>query len=300
MKTNEINIRDPFVLLDGDTYYMYGTRGPRCWGKDDGLDCYYSKDLKEWTGPVEVFHKPLGFWADQNYWAPECHSYQGNYYIFASFKADGVCRGTQILKADHPLGPFQVHSESPVTPKEWECLDGTLYVDSSQVPYIVFCHEWVQIGDGEVCAIPLSLDLKTPVGEPKVLFRASEAPWIKKLDTDRLGKDVECYCTDGPFLYRCQDKTLLMLWSSFGEEGYTEAIAKSDNGDITGCWEQEKELLFQKDGGHGMLFKTKEGTLMLALHSPNETLKERPVFYKIQEKDGNLFKGEQYEQYTDN
>lgn len=300
MQTNEINIRDPFVLLDGDTYYMYGTRGPRCWGNDDGLDCYYSRDLKEWTGPVEVFHKPENFWADQNYWAPECHRYQGKYYIFASFKADGVCRGTQILKADHPLGPFQIHSEAPVTPKEWECLDGTLYIDSGQVPYIVFCHEWVQIGDGEVCAMMLSPDLKTSVGEPKVLFRASEAPWIKKLDTDRLGKDVECYCTDGPFMYRCQDKTLLMLWSSFGEEGYTEAIAKSGNGDITGKWEQEPQLLFKKDGGHGMLFKTKEGALMLSLHSPNETLKERPVFYKIQEEDGKLFKGEQDEQYTDN
>lgn len=300
MQTNEINIRDPFVLLDGDTYYMYGTRGPRCWGNDDGLDCYYSRDLKEWTGPVEVFHKQENFWADQNYWAPECHRYQGKYYIFASFKADGVCRGTQILKADHPLGPFQIHSEAPVTPKEWECLDGTLYIDSGQVPYIVFCHEWVQIGDGEVCAMMLSPDLKTSVGEPKVLFCASEAPWIKKLDTDRLGKDVECYCTDGPFMYRCQDGTLLMLWSSFGEEGYTEAIAKSGNGDITGKWEQEPQLLFKKDGGHGMLFKTKEGALMLSLHSPNETLKERPVFYKIQEEDGKLFKGEQDEQYTDN
>ena len=26
MKNCEINIRDPFVLVDGDTYYMYGTR----------------------------------------------------------------------------------------------------------------------------------------------------------------------------------------------------------------------------------------------------------------------------------
>ena len=25
MKLNEINIRDPFVLVDGGTYYMYGT-----------------------------------------------------------------------------------------------------------------------------------------------------------------------------------------------------------------------------------------------------------------------------------
>ena len=49
--------------------------------------------------------------------------------MFASFKAAGVCRGTQILVADHPKGPFVPHSDGPVTPRDWECLDGTLYVD---------------------------------------------------------------------------------------------------------------------------------------------------------------------------
>ena len=27
MKTDEINIRDPFVLVHGGKYYLYGTRG---------------------------------------------------------------------------------------------------------------------------------------------------------------------------------------------------------------------------------------------------------------------------------
>ena len=93
MRLNEINIRDPYVLIRDDTYYLYGTRGERCWGPDDGLDCYTSKDLENWEGPTEVFHRPDSFWADRNFWAPECHYYKGDYYLFVSFKAEGVCRG---------------------------------------------------------------------------------------------------------------------------------------------------------------------------------------------------------------
>ena len=43
MKTNEINIRDPFVLNYNGKYYMYGTRGSECWADEAyGLDVYVS------------------------------------------------------------------------------------------------------------------------------------------------------------------------------------------------------------------------------------------------------------------
>ena len=45
--------------------------------------------------------------------------------------------------------------------------------------------------------------------------------------------------------------------------------------------EIQKEPLFTKDGGHGMLFRTPEGELRLALHSPNTHLAERPHFIPV-------------------
>jgi len=274
--TKDINIRDPFVLADNGVYYLYGTRGWECWGKGTGLDCYVSRDLVNFEEPVEVFTPPTGFWADQNYWAPEVHKYNGAYYMFVSFKADGVCRGTQILKAESPLGPFKLHSDGPVTPRSWECLDGTFYIEKEEdnQPYMVFCHEWVQITDGTVCAIKLSKDLKTPIGEPKVLFHASEAPWI----VDIRGGN---YVTDGPFIYREETGKITMLWSSFGKEGYTLAIANSESNTINGPWIQRPELLFSKNGGHGMLFKAFDGKLMGTLHSPNINGQERPYFFDV-------------------
>ena len=181
MKLTDINIRDPFVLVCDDKYYLYGTRGPTCWGPADGFDVYVSEDMENWSEPQVCFRNDGSFWATRNYWAPEVYLYKGSFYMFASFKSDSVRRGTAILRADSPLGPFQPHSEGCITPAEWECLDGTFYVSPEGRPYMVFCHEWVQAGDGEICAVELSEDLKKPAGEPFLLFRASEAKWCKTM-----------------------------------------------------------------------------------------------------------------------
>ena len=282
MLLQDIHIRDPFVLVDGGKYYMYGTRGVSCWGKASGFDVYVSEDLATWDGPTECFSTPEGFWSDMNYWAPEVHAYQGKYYMFASFKSPERCRATQILVADVPTGPFRVHSE-PITPADWECLDGTLYVEDG-TPYMVFCHEWVQVGDGEVCAVRMSEDLKKAVSEPMLLFKASDLPDVEEVgEPGRYG-----YVTDGPFMYRTEAGSLLMIWSSFTKEGYCEAVARSESGTVAGPWKQEK-MLYTKDGGHGMFFRRmSDNTLCFVCHKPNKTPDERPVFAEVAEENDTL------------
>ena len=280
MKLQDIHIRDPFILLEGGRYYLYGSRGNEAWGKATGLDVYESDDLVSWSGPSVVFTPPEGFWADMHFWAPEVHQYHGKFYMFVSFKSETACRGTQILVADTPKGPFTLHSDGPVTPRDWECLDGTLYIDRDGKPYMVFCHEWLQVKDGEMCAVRLSDDLKQAVGEPFLLFRASEPDWALKDKTE--------FVTDGPWMYRTASGKLLMLWSSSAANGYVEAIAYSDNGDVTGRWQHQKQLLFDQDGGHGMIFTSKEGKLFFILHNPNNSPMERPVILPVEERDGTL------------
>lgn len=280
MKRSDINIRDPFILLSDGKYYMYGTRGHEAWTeRSNGFDVYVSEDLENWSDPIEVFSPDENFWAHKNFWAPEVHFYKGKYYMFASFISDTRLRGTQILVADNPQGPFVPHSDSPVTPEEWQCLDGTLLIDNGK-PYIVFCHEWVQVKDGEMWALQLSDDLKSPVGEPIYLFKASTPVWANK--------ERETFITDGPFMYKTESGKLLMIWSSFCNNEYCQAIAYSSNGHIDGEWQHQEKLLFEKDGGHGMIFKTKENELKLVLHSPNENSKERPVFFNIKEENDTL------------
>ena len=280
IKLNDIVIRDPFILLYENQYYLYGTRSLLCWKKPEdidtqGFDVYVSEDLENWSEPIEVFKRPKDFWADKNFWAPEVHEYKGAFYMFATFIGEKRRRGTQILKASHPTGPFAIHSPEPVTPADWECLDGTLYVDKKGKPHLVFCHEWVQIKDGTICALPLSDDLTKPIGEPKELFKASEPSWSDV--------DAERYVTDGPFLYRTKTDELLMFWSSLKDKNYVEAVARSSNGEIDGEWTNLDTLLYETDGGHGMAFRTKESELYFTLHSPNINYHENPHFLKIED-----------------
>ena len=281
MKNHEIHLRDPFVLTHGGKYYLYGTRGATGWGDADGFDVFIGDDLENWEGPFEIFHNDGTFWADKHYWAPEVHEYRGDFYLFASFKKDGVCRGTQVLKAKSPVGPFLPHSDGPVTPRAWDCLDGTLYISKTQKPYMVFCHEWSQVKDGKMCAVALSDDLKTAAGKPFLLFKASEQPNVQPYDGDG-------YITDGPFLHRLKNGKLLMIWSTKGVQGYCVAAATSDNEEIDGKWTLSKDLIFEKDGGHGMIFTALDNQLYITLHAPNETPKERPCFYKLGETENSL------------
>lgn len=283
--TADIHIRDPFVVpvQEEGLYYLFGTTDANCWGgPGTGFNCFTSRDLEQWEGPLPAFRPPEGFWATTNFWAPEVHRHAGRYFMFASFKADGVCRGTQVLVADAPGGPYIPHSKRPITPPEWECLDGTLFVGDDGAPWMVFCHEWVQVQDGEICAVRLTPELDRAAGEPVLLFRGSDAPWAPK------SPDKKDYVTDGPFMRRAGNGELLMLWSSFGEGGYTLGVARSENGAVTGPWRQDVEPLFRRDGGHAMLFRTFEGQLMLSLHTPNRTPDERPVFIPVEEQDGRL------------
>ena len=296
MLTADIQIRDPFVLPVAPYYYLYGTTDPNCWaGAGEGFNAFRSPDLENWEGPFPIFRASPTFWGTMHFWAPEVHAYAGRYYLFASFKAPQRYRATQILVADQPEGPFEPLIEGPSTPANWECLDGTLYVDEQRRPWLVFCHEWVQVHNGAMYALPLSADLKQPAGRPVFLFSASEAPWVKPFAHPHWsvapGGPLEpfpCYVTDGPWLHRTAAGQLLMLWSSGGHAGYTLGVARSLSGLVTGPWEQQATPLYSQDGGHGMLFRTFEGQLRLVLHAPNATPLERARILPVEETEAGL------------
>ena len=127
-------------------------------------------------------------------------------------------------------------------------------------------------------ALPLTEDLRAAAGEPRVLFHASEATWCRRM---RHSSGMEGYVTDGPFLWRLADGSLVCLWASFSQGGYTEAQARSDSGDLAGPWRQV-EPLFMNDGGHGMVFTGFDGVTYFTMHTPNRTPDERPKIIPIE------------------
>ena len=118
---------------------------------------------------------------------------------------------------------------------------------------------------------------KTGDAVPRVVRAVGQAAYAGQLRDRR------------PFLYRNRKGELLMLWSSFGDRGYAIGVARSQSGEVAGPWLQMPEALFARDGGHGMLFRTFDGELLLSIHRPNVSPDERPRFFRVEEKaDGSL------------
>lgn len=273
LKREEIRIRDPFILPDAEKgcYYMYGTTDLEDGSLRAGhtFSVYVTEDLENFSEPkVVVDAEKLGFWGQFDFWAPEVYYYRGRYYLFGSCKAEGMHRATQIFVCDTPDGEFVPLADTARTPMDWECLDGTLWVENGK-PYMIFCHEWTQIKDGEICVMEMSEDLSHPIGEPVLLFHGSDNPDVTGWDGN--------YVTDGPFLYE-QDGKLNMIWSSSVKGRYAVLDAHADS--VLGPW-MHSGSRYDFDGGHAMLFTDLNGKRMISLHSPNKPDFERPVFFEF-------------------
>ena len=288
----DVYIRDPYILPDAQTktYYMYSSMSVAELG---GVAVYKSKDLKSWEGPQQVFAVPEDNWITGRVWAPEVHAYNGKYYLFATLNSTiewkkrqagwpaYTFRGTQIFHADSPEGPFLPFDLVPHTPMDRMALDGTLWVEAG-VPYMIYCHEWVQIADGTMELVQLAPDLSAPVGNSLTLFHASAADW--STGSKHENNLPTSYVTDGCFLYRTKSGKLLMIWSSFKESGYAIGIAESVTGKVAGPWKQQPEPLFSANGGHGMIFKSFDDKLYIVFHAPNSPGgSERAHIYELED-----------------
>ena len=75
-----------------------------------------------------------------------------------------------------------------------------------------------------------------------------------------------------------------MIWSSFLAGKYAIGIAESTTGKVTGPWRQQEEPLFRQHGGHGMLFRSFDGRLLITFHGPNSPDgAERAHIYEIED-----------------
>lgn len=285
---DSIRMSDPFIFPDekSQTYYMTGTGGM----------LWKSKDLARWEGPFRPFKTNPESWMGPKpmVWAAEIHQHNDKYYFFATFTNLAVnidtvdCniiprRACHILVADSPEGPFVPVSDKDYLPADKPTLDATLWIDSDQKPYMVYCHEWLQNRNGTVEKILLADDFSTTVGQPTILFRASESPWSRETTDDHSVKPNKV--TDGPFLFRTSNGKLGMMWTSWIHDIYTQGVAYSQSGTLDGPWLQEPEPITPPNFGHGMLFKTFDGRTLMCIHShkkiSQDNVDRRPHLFTV-------------------
>lgn len=304
LQLHEIPVHDPYVVPHEptQTYYLYTSASPEdTGGPGYGVKAYTSDDLVHWEGPHIVFRIPDDSWADpmDGAWAPEVHEYKGKFYLFVSLHNEDEVfaeppevwrpnhlRGTVVAVADAPDGPFKLlKKDGPHPPRDFMTIDGSLYVDPEGQPWMIYVHEWIQKIDGTFEAIRLNDDLSDTVGDPIHLFKGSDAPWRNASITP--STDQLHYVTDGNQTYRTKTGELLMLWSSWDDGSYVQTIARSESGTLQGPWEQLDPLV-RKDSGHGMLFETFEGQLMMVLHRPFEYPQSRAKLFDVADEGDSL------------
>lgn len=296
---DSIVLSDPCILPDRATmtYYMTGTGG-KLWK---------SKDLRYWDGPYTVAETDPASWMgpEPMIWAAELHPYKGKYYYFATFTNPdvkiGSFRGNEIerrachvLVSDNAEGPYRPMEDKTYLPAEKPTLDGTLWVDTDGKPYMVYCYEWLQTWDGTIEKIELKPDLSGSMGEGQLLFRASDSPWSREvIDGDTVASKV----TDGPYLFRTQTGRLGMIWTSWIYDVYTQGVAYSESGTLDGPWVQEEQPITPPNFGHGMLFRTFDGQLLMSVHSHkdiNSHFHRVPHLFKVDDSGDKIVVEEEY------
>jgi|GEM_PF-1440952 len=282
IKREDLPIRDPFVLLDHDRYYLLGTTGNDPWGHASTLMLYVSDDLEHFTEyATMVTDGSLDSYT--NLWAPELHVYRGQYVLILSVYRDDLGRGCLILTSDALNHPFHLLTGHYITPDHWGCLDGTIFVSQNE-PYLCFSNEWTtpihHDGEGALFIAKMKEDLTGLAEEPRQIIGGKHVGFAIEV---RNGVH-QGYVAEGPWLYS-KGNDIVLLWSTFTKTGYTVVRSLSHNGVygpyVTDC------LLFAQNGGHCMRFIDKNGHAWITLHQPNITPQERMVLLSDEEGNGN-------------
>ena len=267
---SDIGLSDPFIMADARSqqYYMTGTGG--------GL--WKSSDLEVWTylGFPLQFNEAAWMGASPQVWASEIHCIDGKYYNFSTLTNGNITidsdghprRAVHIMSSTLPEGKYTLISGGDATyvPAEKTTLDASYFEDTDGKRYLIYCHEWIQNGNGTIEYIELKPDMKGTVGEGVVMTRAHDATW----NTSPV--------TDGPYLFRTQTGRLGMIWTSWHGGRYVQGVAYSSTGLLAGPWKHEPLPITPDNYGHGMLFHTFDGQLLMSIHSHRTIDESRQIW----------------------
>ena len=267
---SDIGLSDPFIMADARSqqYYMTGTGG--------GL--WRSGDLDTWTylGFPLQFNEAAWMGASPQVWASEIHAIDGKYYNFSTLTNGNITidsdghprRAVHIMSSTLPQGKYSLISGGDATyvPAEKTTLDASYFEDTDGKRYLIYCHEWIQNGNGTIEYIELKPDMKGTVGEGVVMTRAHDATW----NTSPV--------TDGPYLFRTQTGRLGMIWTSWHGGRYVQGVAYSSTGLLAGPWKHEPLPITPDNYGHGMLFHTFDGQLLMSIHSHRTIDESRQIW----------------------
>ena len=272
-----MHLRNPYIMYDkrSDSYYMTG---------DGGL-LWRSGDMHVWQGPYSVMQFDARSWTGETpeVTSPEIHRHKDKFYLMATVSRPDVPADTidgnvlartscEIFVADSISGPYkQLVAEEPLLSQGDISVHPTFCTDEFNVAYMIYDRSAEETGDATVQIVRLGKRLDVRVGEPYVMFRASQNPWG---DTQNLS---------APFLFDTAGGELGILFTSATGDEQAVGVAYTETGHgLNGPWHIEPQPLLKGVGG-AMLFNDYDGTLIMAAHKDtviNGKAKSVPQLYK--------------------
>ena len=260
---SQVPLADPYILLEGDTYYAYGTNDA------DGIRCYTSNDLRVWKYEGLALHKN-NTTETKWFWAPEVYHVKGKYIMYYSANEH-----LYAATANSPKGPFvQVgtYQMNDLIGDE-KCIDSHVFIDTDSTAYIFF----VRFTDGNcIWQAKLSDDFITPIaGTLRKCFAVSQN-WENKMGRVNEGPNVikhgrRYFLTYSGNDYQSQDYAVGYAYTSNIASGNWTKYAQNP---ILRRWD---DLV---GTGHHSLFYDKDSVLRIVFHAHNskETIHPRLMY----------------------
>ena len=265
-KSSIVTLADPYILLDGDTYYAYGTGDP------DGIAVWTSKDLKGWTRCEELALHKKNTTETQWFWAPEVYKKNGQYYMYYSANEH-----LYVATASSPTGPFRQVGDGCMTKAmlgDEKCIDSSVFFDDDGQAWLFF----VRFTDGNcIWMCQLEDDLITPRAETLSKCINVSQPW-----EDKLGR-----VNEGPFILK-HGGIYYLTYSGNDYRSHDYAVGyamtrtlKPTNGSAP-SWSKYSgnPIVHRVEGlygtGHHSFFTDKEGKLRIVFHAHNSETEVAP------------------------
>ncbi|WP_082687074.1 glycoside hydrolase family 43 protein [Bacillus sp. FJAT-27445] len=238
------NIGDPFVIKDGDAYYMYATSAASI-----GFRVWKSDNLVDWDeiGMAYDITDQENQWATGDFWAPEVIKHDGQFYMTYSARNKEGHLQISVAASKDPLGPFKDIS-TEIVKQEGSYIDGHIFFDDDGTPYFYYVKDCSEnIIDGyhvsQVYVQKMTRDLTALTGEPTLLIGP---------DQEWEGLNDDYQWNEGPFVLKHKGKYYLMYSSNFyASPDYSVGYAVSDS-PMGPFKKAEENPILKKDLKHGI------------------------------------------------
>ena len=257
----DVIIADPFILRQGDAYYLYGTTDART-----GFRVWTSSNLIDWRSRGYAYRKTRDDFGQRQFWAPEVFEHKGKFYLHYTAASKEFSQRIILAEGDSPLGPFK-EVKAPWFQSKLCLIDSHVFKDADGQLYLYYVLDCSENGDSEIYVRKVSDDLV--VSKDDAFCAKPSQPW----EGDQWN--------EAPFVFK-RGGTYFMTYSANCYVDTTYNVGYATATSPMGPWTKAPEnpiLRNTKDisgPGHNAFVDSPDGKEMYAVYHTHQLLTGGP------------------------